>query len=100
MLLDRHYERGLYIFCDVICVPVPENTPYNELYTVMIVEGSARKGYLFHVYERVGVSLVEVFEENLKKGQQAPASYGCEKRHENFLVLRVHLHQLKGMQKF
>ena len=42
--------------------------PITNYSTVMIVEGSARKGYLFQVYERVGVSLVEVFEGDLKKG--------------------------------
>ena len=43
------------MFCVVICVPVLGHATYKGLY---IVGGSPRKGHLFQVYERVGVSLV------------------------------------------
>ena len=53
-----------------------------------------QKGYFLGVYERVGISLVEVYKRvrelsfrSVKRSKGANRIYGCKKCRENFLVL-------------
>ena len=86
------WKRPINVLRSHMCTCTGHAT-YKGLY---IVGGSPRKGHLFQVYERVGVSLVLSIWKGPKKVNRR--FLWLWKRQEKFLVEKVHLQQLKGTQ--